>query len=166
MSDAPAISARKADHLDLCTDGDVSFRRKTTLFETVELIHNALPELAVSDVDLSTEFAGKTLKAPLVIAAMTGGVDRADAINRDLASIAEELGIGFAFGSQRPLLSKGIKGGYMVRDVAPSALVLGNIGVVQAALHLHVLLPPIRTCREGNFHYSHLAKPGQAWRGT
>ena len=122
-----------ADHLDLCTDGDVSFRRKTTLFETVELIHNALPELAVSDVDLSTEFAGKTLKAPLVIAAMTGGVDRADAINRDLASIAEELGIGFAFGSQRPLLSKGIKEGYMVRDVAPSALVLGNIGVVQAA---------------------------------
>ncbi len=132
MSDAPAISSRKADHLDLCTDGDVSFRRKTNLFEAVELIHDALPELAVADVDLRTEFAGKTLKAPLVIAAMTGGVDRADAINRDLAIVAEELGIGFAFGSQRPLLSKGIEAGYIVRDVAPTALVLGNIGVVQA----------------------------------
>ena len=105
MSDAPAISSRKADHLDLCTDGDVGFRRKTNLFEAIELVHDALPEVAVAEVDLTTEFAGKTLKAPLVIAAMTGGVDRADAINRDLATVAEELGIGFAFGSQRPLLS-------------------------------------------------------------
>jgi len=129
----PAISARKADHIDLCTDGDVAFRQKTTLFEDVALVHDALPELAVADVDLSVDFAGKRLRAPLVIAAMTGGVDRAAAINADLAAVAEELGIGFAFGSQRPLLSKGIRAGYEVRDVAPTALVLGNIGIVQAA---------------------------------
>ena len=129
----PPISARKADHLDLCTDGDVAFRDKTTLFEEVDFLHDALPELAVDEVDLTTEFAGKTLAAPLVIAAMTGGVDRAIAINRDLASVAEELGIGFAFGSQRPLLAKGIRDGYEVRDVAPNALVVGNIGIVQAA---------------------------------
>jgi isopentenyl-diphosphate delta-isomerase len=134
MSSQPApISSRKADHLDLCTDGDVGFRRKTNLLEQVELVHDALPELAVSEVDLRTEFAGRPLRAPLIIAAMTGGVDRAEAINKDLASVAEELGIGFAFGSQRPLLTKGIRTGYEVRDVAPNALVLGNIGVVQAA---------------------------------
>jgi isopentenyl-diphosphate delta-isomerase len=132
MSDTTAISSRKADHLDLCTDGDVGFRGKTNLFEAVDLVHNALPELSVQEVDLSTEFAGKTLRAPLIIAAMTGGVDRADAINRDLAQVAEELGIGFAFGSQRPLLSQGIEAGYRVRDIAPDTLVLGNIGVVQA----------------------------------
>jgi len=129
----PPISARKADHIDLCIDGDVGFRRKSNLIEEVELIHDALPELHVDDIDLTTEFAGKTLRAPLFIAAMTGGVDRAEQINRDLASVAEELGIGFAFGSQRPMLSRGITQGYLVRDVAPSALVLGNIGVVQAA---------------------------------
>lgn len=129
----PQISSRKADHIDLCIDGDVAFKRKSNLIEEIELIHDALPELHVDEVDLSTEFAGKTLKAPLFIAAMTGGVDRAEQINRDLASVAEELGIGFAFGSQRPLLTKGIRQGYMVRDVAPSALILGNIGVVQAA---------------------------------
>ncbi len=132
MPDTPSISTRKADHLDLCTDGDVAFRDKTNLFEAVDLVHDALPELAVADVDLRTTFAGKTLSAPLIIAAMTGGVDRADAINRDLARVAEELGIGFAFGSQRPLLTKGIRDGYAVRDVAPTALLLGNIGVVQA----------------------------------
>ena len=131
MTTAP-ISERKADHIQLCIDGDVSFRRKSNLIEDIELIHDALPELAVSDIDLTTQFAGKTLSAPLIIAAMTGGVDKADQINRDLATVAEELGIGFAFGSQRPLLSKGITAGYMVRDIAPNALVLGNIGIVQA----------------------------------
>lgn len=127
-----AISSRKADHIDLCIDGDVSFRKKSNLIEEIELIHDALPEMHINDVDLRTEFAGKTLRAPLIIAAMTGGVDRADEINRDLAAVAEELGIGFAFGSQRPLLTRGISAGYRVRDIAPNALVLGNIGVVQA----------------------------------
>ena len=129
----PAISARKADHIDLCTDGDVGFAAKTTLFDDLDFLHDALPELAVSEIDLRTTFAGKQLQAPLIIAAMTGGVDRAERINRDLASVAEELGIGFAFGSQRPLLTKGIRAGYEVRGVAPGALVLGNIGIVQAA---------------------------------
>lgn len=128
----PAISSRKADHLDLCATGDVGFRQVTNLLEEVELVHDALPELAVADVDLRARLCGKALRAPLVIAAMTGGVDRAEEINRDLASVAEELGIGFAFGSQRPLLTRGIRAGYHVRDVAPTALILGNIGVVQA----------------------------------
>ena len=57
---------------------------------------------------------------------MTGGVDRAEQINRDEALVAEELGNDRQFRSQRPLLSKGITSGYMVRDIAPNALVLGN----------------------------------------
>lgn len=126
------IGSRKSEHLDLCIEDDVAFQDKTNLFEEVHLVHDALPELALDEIDLRTELVGKTLKAPLVIAAMTGGVERANAINRDLASVAEELGIGFALGSQRPLLSHGIEDGYRVRDVAPTALVLGNIGLVQA----------------------------------
>ena len=126
------IGSRKSEHLDLCIEDDVAFQEKTNLFEEVHLVHDALPELALDEIDLRTELVGKTLKAPLVIAAMTGGVDRANAINRDLARVAEELGIGFALGSQRPLLTHGIEDGYRVRDVAPNALVLGNIGLVQA----------------------------------
>jgi isopentenyl-diphosphate Delta-isomerase len=128
----PDIAARKADHIAICVDEEVGFRGKTTLLEEAELVHDALPELAVRDVDLSCTFAGKRLRAPLIIAAMTGGAPQAEPINRDLAAVAEELGVGFAFGSMRPLLVRGIKAGYFVRRVAPSALVLGNIGVVQA----------------------------------
>jgi len=129
MSD---IRSRKGDHLDLCIDGDVGFQSRTNLLEEIELIHDALPEMAVEDVDLSGTFFGRKLRAPLFIAAMTGGVDRAEKINRDLAAVAQELGVGFAFGSQRPLLAHGIEDGYRVRDVAPDIPVLGNIGVVQA----------------------------------
>ncbi len=126
------ISQRKAEHLDLCATDDVAFQGKTTLFEEVSFVHEALPEMAVADVDLSTSFLGKTLSAPVMIAAMTGGTDRAEAVNRALAQVADELGLGFGFGSMRPLLENDIVTGYEVREVAPTALVLGNLGLVQA----------------------------------
>jgi len=133
MSDISSdISSRKADHLDLCASDAVAFRGKSTLLDEVQLVHDALPELAVDEIDLTTPFVGRTLAAPIVIAAMTGGVDRAEAINRDLAMVAEAHGLAFGFGSMRPLLQHGIRAGYQVRDVAPTAVILGNIGVVQA----------------------------------
>jgi isopentenyl-diphosphate delta-isomerase len=125
------ISQRKADHIDLCADGDVGFAHKTTLLEDVELLHEALPELSLDDVDISVTLLGKRLRAPLIIAAMTGGTERARTINRELAAIAEARGYGFGFGSQRPMLDQPDPS-YAVRDVAPTALVLGNLGAVQA----------------------------------
>lgn len=130
MSD---ISQRKTDHLDLTIHKDVSFHKTTTLFECVTLVHNSLPELSFEDIDLSCEILGKRLRAPILIAAMTGGTRRAGLINRELASIAEEHGYAFGLGSQRPILKNAaVVESFRVRDVAPTALVLGNIGVVQA----------------------------------
>lgn len=126
------IASRKADHIALCVDGDVGFERKTTLFEDVDLEHDALADLHIDQIDLATSFAGKALRAPLIIAAMTGGTPEADSINRELAAAAQHFGLGFGFGSQRPLLIRGIRDGYFIRDVAPDVLVLGNIGIVQA----------------------------------
>jgi isopentenyl-diphosphate delta-isomerase len=125
-------ASRKTDHLELCATDDVAFQGKTTLFDDVDLVHDALPELSLDEIDLSTIVCGKRLRAPVVIAAMTGGVEKAERVNRDLASVAEEHGIAFGFGSMRPLLENGVTLGYRVRDVAPSALLFGNLGVVQA----------------------------------
>jgi isopentenyl-diphosphate Delta-isomerase len=128
------ISKRKNDHLDLAAHGNVGFRKKTTLLECVELVHDAMPELSLDEVDLSVRILGRTLKAPIILAGMTGGTDRAGQINRELAGIAEERGYGFGLGSQRPMLKDATTAGtYRVRDVAPSILVLGNVGAVQAA---------------------------------
>jgi isopentenyl-diphosphate delta-isomerase len=129
MSD---IRSRKADHLDLCATDQVAFKGASTLFEEVQLLHDSLPELDVHDIDLSTTVVDRPLRGPLVIAAMTGGIERAERINKDLASVAQELGIAFGFGSMRPLLENGIRLGYEVRDVAPDAVIIGNLGVVQA----------------------------------
>jgi isopentenyl-diphosphate Delta-isomerase len=128
------IADRKTDHLDLATSGDVGFKRTTTLFECVRLIHDALPDLDLDAIDLSSTVLGKTLRAPILIAGMTGGAARAERINLELAAIAEERGYAFGLGSQRAMLKRPeSKSSYTVRRTAPNALVLGNLGVVQAA---------------------------------
>ena len=127
------IGQRKADHLALCATDEVAFRDKTTLFEQVRFIHDALPDLDESALDTSCTVLGKPLRIPIVIAAMTGGTDEAARINLELASIAEERGLGFGLGSQRAMHVRAeTKGSYAVREVAPTTLVLGNLGVVQA----------------------------------
>lgn len=127
------IGQRKRDHIELCLTGDVQFRAQTTLLADVRLQHDALPELSADEIDLSVRLAGKRLRAPLYISGMTGGTPEAIDINRDLAAVAEEEGIAFGFGSQRPLLKDPAQlPSYQVRDVAPSALVFGNLGLVQA----------------------------------
>jgi len=128
----PTIESRKDDHLVLCSTEKVAFKSKSNLLEEVEFVHNALPELSLNDINLGTNWAGKQLKAPIIIAAMTGGIGKAEEINRDLAQIACELGLGFGFGSMRPLLLDSAALGYQVRDIAPDTLIIGNIGVVQA----------------------------------
>jgi isopentenyl-diphosphate delta-isomerase len=128
------ISKRKADHLDLAEKGDVGFKRTTTLFECVRLVHDALPELAADEIDTSCQVLGKTLRVPILIAAMTGGHERAERINTELAEIAEERGLAFGLGSQRAMHRDRTKlKSYAVRHVAPTALIFGNLGVVQAA---------------------------------
>lgn len=129
------IGQRKADHLALCATDEVAFRDKTTLLEQVRLVHDALPDIDTAELDTSQVILGKRLLAPVVIAAMTGGTDEAARINRELASIAEEKGLGFGLGSQRAMhvrTDEGTRSSYSVREVAPTALILGNLGVVQA----------------------------------
>jgi isopentenyl-diphosphate Delta-isomerase len=128
------ISKRKDEHLDLAARGDVGFHSKTTLLECVHLVHDALPELALDEIDLGVRVLGRRLRAPLLLAGMTGGTDRARQVNLELASIAEECGYAFGLGSQRPILKDPkTLDSYQVRAVAPSVLVLGNLGAVQAA---------------------------------
>ena len=130
---AESISERKRSHLDLCATGAVESDLKTTLFEEIDLLHDALPDLAVDELDLSTTLVGKRLRAPLLITGMTGGTAEAAAINRDLAQVAESAGIAFGLGSQRAMQRQpDLTATFAVRASAPTTLVLANLGVVQA----------------------------------
>lgn len=134
MSDDTTTSRRKDAHLDLCATEEVAPAENSTLLECVKLVHSAMPELQLSDIELSTRLFGKTLKAPILITGMTGGSERAGQVNRDLAEAAEACGVAFGVGSQRamgetPALAKT----FAVRDVAPRTVIIGNIGLRQAA---------------------------------
>jgi len=127
------IEARKADHLRICAEQDVEFA-KTTLLEEVQLVHQAMSSLSLAELDTSAKFMGRRLKAPLLISAMSGGTVGAEELNRDLARAAQETGLGFCLGSQRPMLEKPeLAKSYAVRKYAPDVPIVGNLGLQQAA---------------------------------
>lgn len=130
------ISNRKLEHLLICKNYDVEFKDKTTGFEDIELIHNALPEVDKNEIDLSTSVFGKKLDSPLFITAITGGHPSAKEINKQLAIAAEENNIALGVGSQRAACEHPeLEDTYtVVRDNAPDCLLVGNIGAPQLNL--------------------------------
>ena len=126
-----ATEARKSRHLDICLEDDVASQLDAG-FSRVRLRHEALPECALEDVDLSVAIFGQVLRAPLLISSMTGGTARARTINHNLAIAAEAAGVALALGSQRAALEdKKLLSTYRVRDVAPKVVLFANLGAVQ-----------------------------------
>jgi isopentenyl-diphosphate delta-isomerase len=128
---ARATEARKSRHLDICLEEDVASELDTG-FSRVRLRHEALPECALEDVDLSTTLFGHALRAPVLISSMTGGTERARTVNYNLAIAAQAAGVVLALGSQRAALEDpALLGTYRVRDVAPDVVLFANVGAVQ-----------------------------------
>ncbi|MEG3224003.1 MAG: type 2 isopentenyl-diphosphate Delta-isomerase [Methanobacteriales archaeon Met13] len=126
------ISDRKLEHLLLCLHSDVEYHKKTG-FEDVELVHRALPEVNLKDIDLSTDLLGKQMDAPLIITAITGGHPSSLEVNQKLGRAADKFGIGMGLGSQRAAIENPeLAPTYTVaRKEAPHAFMMGNIGTPQ-----------------------------------
>lgn len=126
------IQSRKVKHLEACLHGPVEFQTIRTGFAELTLPYRALPETELDSVELTTSFQGRSLQAPLLIGAMTGGAELAATINRNLAAAAEELGLGLMLGSQRIMLERPeLAASFQVREYAPNALLIGNLGIAQ-----------------------------------
>ena len=89
------LEKRKSEHLHINLERDVAFPRVTTGMERYSFVHNALPEIALDDVDLTTAFLGRRLQMPLLISSMTGGTAEAQRINHHLAEGARAEGLQF-----------------------------------------------------------------------
>ncbi len=125
---------RKNEHMQIAReDGTTQRPGRTNGLEQFAFEMLSLPEMHLDDVDTRCRLLGKTLRAPLLVGAMTGGSGEAATVNRVLAEAAERCGVGFCLGSQRPMLDGDAAAAqsFMVRDVAPSTLLFGNIGAVQ-----------------------------------
>ncbi|MFW5928819.1 MAG: type 2 isopentenyl-diphosphate Delta-isomerase [Halobacteriota archaeon] len=127
----PGTSDRKDDHIRIVQEEDVE--EPGTGFADVHLVHEALPEMDLADVDTSTEVLDWELEAPVFIESMTGGHPNATEINRNLAVAAREHGVAMGVGSQRAALEDpSTEESYsVVREVAPDAVVYGNVGAAQ-----------------------------------
>jgi len=128
-------SSRKQQHIDISLTKDVSFCTKTAGFERWDFLHNALPELNLSDVDPSTSFLGKKISFPFIISSMTGGYEDAVKINRQLAEVCAIKKIAMGVGSQRQAMETDHyhRSFSVVREVARDIPVFGNIGAAEVA---------------------------------
>jgi isopentenyl-diphosphate delta-isomerase len=126
------ITDRKLDHLRIVLEEDVAAKGVVSGCARYRLPHRALPELDLREIDTSITFLSKRLQAPLVISSMTGGAHEAERINYVLAEAAEELGVAIGVGSQRAALDNpSLARTYQVRSVAPTTVLLANVGAVQ-----------------------------------
>jgi isopentenyl-diphosphate delta-isomerase len=137
-SKSDGLAGRKLRHIDACLTGPVEYVGVTTGFEWFDLPYNALTQTHLAAIDLGTRFLEVPLRAPVLIGAMTGGAELARTINRNLATAAQELGVGMMLGSQRIMLgdsptAAAAAASFEVRDLAPDVLLIGNIGLAQVS---------------------------------
>lgn len=131
MKNHSLIKKRKDDHLYINSQKDVK-SSNTTGLEKFRLIHHALPEINLSDVDTSISIFRKKLSLPLMISSMSGGTEKAFEINRILASSAQKYNIAMGVGSQRIGIEQGWRmETFDIRKFAPDILLFANLGAVQ-----------------------------------
>lgn len=128
---------RKQRHVELCLNGDVDFNKRSG-FERYEFRHNAVPELNLNEIDLSTTFLSKKINYPLMVSSMTGGYNGATQVNAMLAEACEVLNIPLGIGSMRQALeSEAHRESFsVVRCVAPTIPIFANIGAAEVAAGL------------------------------
>lgn len=141
------LEKRKNEHVEIVARDDSMDRRKF-YFDRIRLMHRALPEISLADVDPSVEFCGKKLSFPFMISSMTGGTGSDfGIINRNLASAAEAEGVAMGVGSQRILFENPeAAASFDLRGVAPTTLLFSNLGAVQ--LNHGVTIEQIRSAMD------------------
>ncbi len=121
---------RKREHVEIVSEEDIDADYR--YWDDIVLVHKALPEIDVDEIDSGVEIFGKTLSAPLIISAMTGGFKEARKINENLAKAAAAVGIGMGVGSQRQALADPtLEDTFSVLKEHEIPLVISNVGAPQ-----------------------------------
>lgn len=127
--DLSLIEQRKDDHIKLACEQYNA--QAESGFEHVRFIPNALPQLALNDVDTSVKVFDETTKwdTPLYINAMTGGSKKGENINESLAKVAAKTGLAMASGSLSAALKNPRLAGTfsVIRRFNPNGFVMANV---------------------------------------
>ena len=127
------IFNRKEEHLKIPIEYDV--QHSINYFDDIKLIHHAIPEIDLEEIDLTVNFFNKQISAPICISAITGGHPASKEVNKILAKAAEEENIIMSVGSQRIGLEdpSTIDSFKIVREFAPTIPIIGNLGLGQVS---------------------------------
>jgi isopentenyl-diphosphate Delta-isomerase len=145
------FSQRKQQHLDLSMEAKHQVDRGLSLWDSIQLTHEALPECDLNEVNLTTRCtAHLESKTPFVIVGMTAGHSGASAINEVLADACARRGWVFGLGSLRRDLESlpAMDDWASFRDRFPTLQIIANIGITQlpglSAEKFSVLLSALR----------------------
>ncbi|MCH5584526.1 type 2 isopentenyl-diphosphate Delta-isomerase [Shimazuella sp. AN120528] len=123
---------RKAEHVQIVLNENVSGQGITTGFEKYRLVHEALPDIDFDSISLNTRFLSRNIATPFLISSMTGGTQATGDINRVLATAAQERGWTLALGSMRVAIENPeTHSTFQMRPYAPDIPILVNLGAVQ-----------------------------------
>lgn len=120
---------RKNEHLSLA-EKDYQHNHQKDFFDDVQLVPNALPELAVNDVNCAVDMAGMKLDWPFYIEAMTGGSQQTSRVNQQLGKIANDKHLAIATGSMSIIFKERAAASSFLslRNADPDGVVLANLG--------------------------------------
>ncbi len=126
MSD---IGNRKEDHINICISERIS--PDYCYWDDIMLVHEAVPEINMDEIDTSTRVLGRKLEFPFIVTAITGGFPGAVKINGNIAEACSRLGVGMGVGSQRASLEGGERESFEVVKDHGVPLVIANVGAPQ-----------------------------------
>ena len=126
------VKQRKIEHVNIALGQDISVAQRAN-WNDVQLVHQALPEVDLDEMDTSITFLGHTLRYPIFISSLTGGHQDVISINRNLARAAEHYGLALGVGSQRAaIVNPDVISSYTItREHAPNTFLIANIGAPQ-----------------------------------
>ncbi|WP_295746871.1 type 2 isopentenyl-diphosphate Delta-isomerase [uncultured Limosilactobacillus sp.] len=123
-------SRRKDEHLRYAEITNSAQQRQPNDFAGVRLLHQALPEQSLAEVDLSTSLIdGLQIDYPFYIEAMTGGSKKGGVINGQLASLAAKHHLAMATGSMSIIFKDpATKPTFaVVRQQNPDGVIIANL---------------------------------------
>ena len=119
------MTNRKDDHIKHA----LAYQSPYNSFDDMELIHHSLPDYDLSEIDLTTHFAGQDFDFPFYINAMTGGSEKGRAVNRKIAQVAQATGLVMVTGSYSAALKNPKDQSYPKSSEFPQLLLATNIGI-------------------------------------
>lgn len=130
--DYSQFEKRKQDHIELALMQSNQADELNT-FDSVTLIHEALPDFDFNDINIETLRLGRAVAKPFMVGSMTAGHRDAVDINRNLIAACAEAGWAMGVGSQRRELTDrdAARAWKPLRQDFPDVSLFSNIGIAQ-----------------------------------